>query len=157
MSGRLNIREATQNDVTFIVTVLLLANEKRLSARKEWRAERFLKNVTASTQKEVDGKVANSTTYVIEYDNVQVGRLRIIQSGNEIHIAGIQIHPKHQRKGIGSQVIRAMMKDAKEKEWPLTLEVEKDNPDAKRLYIKLGFEFIEDRGDREYMALSYQS
>lgn len=153
MLGRLNMRQATQNDVTFVVKVLLLANEKRLSAREEWRAERFLKNVTASTQKEVDGKVANSTTYVIEYDNVQVGRLRIVRPGNEIHIAGIQVHPKYQGKGIGSQVIRAMMKDAKEKKWPLTLEVEKDNPDAKRLYIKLGFEVTKDRGDREFMTL----
>jgi len=154
MSNKLNIGEATQNDVTFVATILLLANEKRLSARKGWRAERFLKNVTASTQNEVNGKVANSTTYVIEYDNVQVGRLRLLQPDNELHIAGIQIHPKHQRKGIGSQVILTMMKKAKEENLPLTLEIEKDNPDAKRLYIKLGFEFVEDRGDREFMALS---
>jgi len=153
MASILNIRKATQNDIEFLASVSLLANEKRLSAETSWNAEHFVKQARTSAKREVQGKVKDSITYVIECDCTPVGRLRVIRPGNEIHIAGIQILPIHQQKGTGSRVLRTMIREAMEKALPLTLEVEKNNPNAKRFYLRLGFKVEEDRGDREFVVL----
>lgn len=149
----LNIRKATDSDIAFLVNVNLLANEQRLSVNPEWNAETFCKKAQTSTTKQIQGKVKNSVTYVIEFHGAAVGRLRVIRPSHEIHIAGIQILPNHQHKGIGSSVITEIIKESKEKALQLTLEVEKDNPNAKRLYERMGFIVAEDRNDRELMTL----
>lgn len=54
---------------------------------------------------------------------------------------------------MGRAAMGTIMKEAAEKGLPLTLEVEKDNPDAKRLYLQLGFKVVRERKDRELMEL----
>ena len=46
--------------------------------------------------------------------------------------------PEHQKKGIGSTVIQLLLREGRARHLPVTLEVEKDNPQAKRLYLRLG-------------------
>lgn len=150
---KLNIRPGTKNDIAFLATVNLLANETRLSSHKDWDAEAFAQLVETSARNEVAGNVDQSITHVIELEGVPVGRLRLVRPGNGIHVAGIQIHPSHQGRGIGTAVMHSVIKEASEKSLPLTLEVEKDNPAARRLYLRLGFVVVEDRGDRECMTL----
>ena len=147
----LTIRKATRDDVEFLASVDLLANEKRCAERPDWNPERALERLRAAAVKQVDGMEENSMTYVIESDRTPVGRLRLVRPGDRLHLAGIQIHPAHQRKGIGSSILSDLMKEADENALPLTLEVDKDNPDAMRLYLRLGFEVIEDRGEKDLM------
>ena len=147
----LTVREATMDDVEFLVSVNLLANEARCAARPDWNAERALERMTAAAVKQIDGMEEHSMTYVIESDRTPVGRLRLVRPGDRLHLAGIQIHPAHQRKGIGSSVLSDPMQEADENALPLTLEVDKDNPDAMRLYLRSGFEVIEERGEKDLM------
>ena len=46
------------------------------------------------------------------------------------------------------------MTEAQSKGLPLQLEVEKENPHAKRLYLRLGFRVVEDRGTKELMEIA---
>lgn len=108
-----------------------------------------------ATREEVEGKEENSLTYVVEADGTPVGRLRVVRTDEELLIAGIQILPVYQRKGIGSEVIRSLMGEAKRNALPVRLEVEKDNPDAKRLYLRLGFRVIQERNDRELREVRF--
>lgn len=149
----LSIREATENDVALLARVNTLANENRLSAETGWDPAHFAENATESAKEEVAGIVVDSTTYVIAYGGEDVGRLRVIRHPGELHVAGIQILPEHQGKGIGSSVMKTVIEEAAGNDYPLTLEVEKNNLDAKRLYERLGFEMVEDRVDRELMKL----
>ena len=50
-----------------------------------------------------------------------------------------------------------MIEEAETADLPVTLEVGKDNPDAKRLYERLGFQVAQDRKVRELMRLSCPS
>ena len=147
----IEFRPATPRDIEFLTSVNISANEERLSTREDWDADAFARDVEASARNQVAGKVEHSITYVIELDGTAVGRLRLIRPGNERHVAGIQILPSHQRKGIGSRVMQRIVDEAQQSGLPVTLEVEKDNPRAKRLYQRLSFVVIEDRGDRELM------
>ena len=55
-------------------------------------------------------------------------------------ITNVAVHPDHRRQGIGSMLIEAMIKSAREKKLDLlTLEVRKSNIAAQSLYEKYGF------------------
>ena len=146
------VRPATQEDIGFLVRVLLLANIERYQQQEGWNTEAFLESVHLSTRDEVQGQVQDSITYVIASQGQDVGRLRVVRTRNHLVIAGIQILPEHQKKGIGSTVIQSLLHEGQARHLPVTLEVEKDNPHAKRLYLRLGFVMTGERGDRFCMA-----
>jgi len=56
-----------------------------------------------------------------------------------IELSGIQLLPHVQRQGIGTAVIEDLKAEAAKVALPLDLGVEKDNPNAQRLYERLGF------------------
>ena len=51
-------------------------------------------------------------------------------------------------------VIESLLHEGQARHLPVTLEVEKDNPHAKRLYLRLGFVMTGEKGDRFCMAAS---
>jgi ribosomal protein S18 acetylase RimI-like enzyme len=148
-----SVRPATTGDIDFLAQVVLLANVERYQKAADWNAAVFLAEARARTADEVDGNVDDSTTYVIEADGERVGRLRIVRTGERLEIAGIQVLPAYQRRGIGTLVITSHMHEGKTRGVPVVLEVEKDNPDARRLYLRLGFVQRDDRGDRFLMIV----
>jgi ribosomal protein S18 acetylase RimI-like enzyme len=67
-------------------------------------------------------------------DETQVG---------EYYIDCVGVHPDHQGKGIGSELFQFLINEyVHRKNETLGLLVDKDNPDAKKLYLKLGFEVV---------------
>jgi GNAT superfamily N-acetyltransferase len=147
-----NLREATVDDVAFLVSVHAAVNREKFAGKDE-DAERFLTQVTAWAGDEVAGKVKDSVTYVIVTGGTSVGRLRVVRRSYELMIAGIQILPKHQGMGIGSGIIRSLIDEAEGKRLPVRLEVDRRDPDAKRLYLGLGFQVVEDRDRCELMEI----
>ena len=69
-----------------------------------------------------------------------MGRLRVLRTGQTIELAGIQLLPEVQGRGIGTAIIEALKAEAAETGATVELGVEKDNPNARRLYHRLGFE-----------------
>jgi GNAT superfamily N-acetyltransferase len=69
----------------------------------------MLQDAREATRNQVQGKVAHSTTYVIVSEGERVGRLRVVRPAQHIEIAGLQVLPTHQRRGIGTAVIRAIL------------------------------------------------
>jgi GNAT superfamily N-acetyltransferase len=133
------LRAATAGDVQFLADVVIEAT--RAQGRfpdgfdeRDWR-QRF----SAWTMGEVRGEVPGSTTNVIEIGTDRVGRLRITHTAGCIELSGIQLLPRVQRHGIGTAVIEDLKAEAASAGVPLELGVEKDNPDARRLYERLGF------------------
>ena len=149
----LEVREASTEDFEFLASLLVLVDEDRLAGREGWDREQFVDRCRTQTGEEVAGKVANSLTSVVEADGTPVGRLRVVRMSDELFIAGVQVLPEHQGKGIGSEVVGSVMDEGRRKGLPVRLEVGKDNPDAKRLYMRLGFRVIEDRDNMELMEI----
>ncbi|MEV5966156.1 GNAT family N-acetyltransferase [Kribbella sp. NPDC051952] len=76
---------------------------------------------------------------VIELDGQPVGRLRLTRTAEALELNGIQLLPDVQNRGIGTAIITQLQSEAASTGVPLELEVAKDNPNARRLYDRLGF------------------
>jgi GNAT superfamily N-acetyltransferase len=133
------IRAATDQDVGFLADVVIEATraQGRLPAdfdEREWR-RRFGEWAI----EQVRSEAADNTTSVIEVNNERAGRLRITRTADYIELSGIQLRPDVQRHGIGTAIIEDLKVQAEAVGVPLELAVEKDNPDAGKLYERLGF------------------
>lgn len=133
------LRTATESDVEFLARVLLLTNEDRYSKHPGWDSTQFYRGALDDAADQVAGNVPNSTTFVITEEGLDVGRMRLVATTLKIEIAGLQILPEHQSQGIGTAVINSVLERAHRTGIPVELEVETDNPGARRLYERLGF------------------
>jgi len=79
-----------------------------------------------------------------------IGRLYVDRREDEIRIIDIALLPEHRGKGIGSRVMKSLLDEGKNSGKPVRIHVEKNNP-ALRLYHRLGFTKIEDRGVYDLM------
>ena len=72
----------------------------------------------------------------------------------EFYIDSIGVSPPHQGKGIGSKLIQHIIEQkVYEASGTLGLLVDKANPAAKRLYVKLGFETV---GEKTLLGISLE-
>ena len=91
---------------------------------------------------------------VIEKEGVPVGRLYVAHWEREIRIMDIAILPEHRGAGIGTQLLRELQNEARSAGKTLTIHVERFNP-ALRLYERLGFQMVEDKG--VYLLMEWES
>ncbi|MBL1129442.1 MAG: GNAT family N-acetyltransferase [Chloroflexi bacterium] len=69
----------------------------------------------------------------------------------EIRLMDITLLPVYRRQGIGSQIIGDLLRESEQTNCPVTLHVEMINPDAYRLYERLGFTAVNQRGIHIFM------
>ena len=82
---------------------------------------------------------------IIESDGVSIGRLYVAHWEREIRIMDIALLPEHRGARVGTQLMRALQNEAHSAGKTLTIHVERFNP-ALRLYERLGFKMVEDKG-----------
>ena len=91
-----------------------------------------------------------SESLVIRTRGQPVGRLYVDRTTEEIRVMDIALLPQHRGRGIGRELIGALQAEAEAAGIPVTLHVEAHNP-AQRLYARLGFTFVEDRGVYQFL------
>ncbi len=133
------IRPATAEDVEFLADVVVQATRAQHRLPDEFDEEQWRAGFGEWTLDELHGAIPDSVTSVIEVCNRRVGRLRVVRTAERIELCGIQLLPDIQRQGIGTAIIEGLQAEAVVACIPLDLDVEKDNPDARRLYEHLGF------------------
>jgi ribosomal protein S18 acetylase RimI-like enzyme len=89
--------------------------------------------------------------WVIEHDEERCGGLMIEAKPDSLYIHEIQLSPAFQRRGIGSMIIRSVLTRAAQREVVVALSVVPANPDARRLYERLGFEVTHEKAPFLYM------
>jgi ribosomal protein S18 acetylase RimI-like enzyme len=82
---------------------------------------------------------------VILLQDVPIGRLYVKQYEREIRIMDIALLPEYRNRGIGSSLLHGILSHGQSLTLPVTIHVERFNP-ALRLYERLGFKPIEDKG-----------
>ena len=82
---------------------------------------------------------------VILADDCPVGRLYVARWPGEIRIVDIALLPEHRNAGIGGALLEELIFESEATGRPLSIHVERFNP-ALRLYARLGFEMVEDKG-----------
>jgi ribosomal protein S18 acetylase RimI-like enzyme len=82
---------------------------------------------------------------LILLDGQPIGRLYLDQWDDQIRIVDIALLPQQRGQGIGTALLRAILDRGRQLALPVTIHVERFNP-ALRLYDRLGFRTIEDKG-----------
>jgi ribosomal protein S18 acetylase RimI-like enzyme len=87
----------------------------------------------------------NASFDVIELDGQPAGRIYVARWDEEIRIMDLALLPEHRGKGIGTQLLRDLLDEGARTGKRVSIHVEKNNP-ALRLYARLGFARVGDRG-----------
>ena len=125
------LRPATPDDSELVFRVKKAALGEYIRRTWGWD-EKFQRDLHV---KEYDPRAIK----IISYLDTEVGWLEVDRRSDEFWLAGLYVLPGHQGHGVGSAVIMDIIKEASERQLPVTLEVLKVNPRAQALYEKLGF------------------
>jgi GNAT superfamily N-acetyltransferase len=68
-----------------------------------------------------------------------IGKLTVSVNPQRVHLVDIALSPEVRGLGVGTVVLQALQALAQAKNTPLCLSVSTQNPQAKRLYLRLGF------------------
>ena len=82
---------------------------------------------------------------VIEVDGTPAGRFYVNRGQDEIRLVDIALLPEYRQGGIGTGLIQGLLAEAGTRGLPVTIHVEVGNQ-ARKLYERLGFERVADRG-----------
>lgn len=85
---------------------------------------------------------------IVSLDQQPVALLKAYSDETYWHLIQIQVSPHYQGQGLGSQLVKKIMQQAKQEQKKVLLSVLKSNP-AKILYQRLGFS-VTDEGENDY-------
>jgi ribosomal protein S18 acetylase RimI-like enzyme len=88
---------------------------------------------------------ASTDCAVLEQDGVPAGRLYVDRQGGTLLVVDVALLPEWRARGIGTELMQAVIAEAGAAGKTVTVTVEKYNP-AQRLYRRLGFREVSDEG-----------
>lgn len=141
-----HLRAAESSDLGFLADVVISATRDQGRLPDEFDEAGFRVEFERWTTEQIAARVEGSSTYVIEIDGERVGRLRIIRERRGVELAGIQLLPRFQSRGIGSEIVALLKTEVASAGSSLELSVEKDNPRAQAFYERHGMVVIDTTG-----------
>lgn len=153
MEPALSLRPITADDRDLLYRVYASTREEEL-AGVDWDAGRkaaFLLMQFEAQHSYYQANYPGARFEVILLDGAPAGRLYLDRRAAEIRIVDIALLPAYRRRGLGSALLRAILAAGDEAGLPVTIHVERFNP-AMRLYERLGFREVEDKGVYAFMS-----
>src|SRR5689334_16557444 len=141
------IRRATSDDVAFLTDVAVRAIRGRGPLPPDFDEADYRSGFAEWTEEQVRGEIPDSVTSVVEVDGERVARLRVVRTPEAVELAGIQLLPAYQGRGIGGAILRSLAAEARATGRPLALSVEKDNPRARAFYEAYGMTKVDETDD----------
>ena len=141
----ISLRPAGADDRDFLLRVYASTREEelRLLAWSADQKEAFVRMQFEAQDAYYREHYHPATFDVVEVDGERVGRLYVARWGDELRIVDVALLPEHRGRGIGTSLLRALLREAEGKR--VSIHVERHNP-AKRLYERLGFTESADHG-----------
>ena len=147
MDLRIELRPVCETDREFLVAVYGSTREEELRS-VPWSEEQkaaFIAMQFDAQQKHWGEVYPEASRDVICVGGEPAGRLYVNRGEKEMRIVDIAILPPFRGKGAGASLLRSMFAEGDASGRPVTIHVERHNP-ALRLYERLGFTMIEDKG-----------
>lgn len=142
-----SLRPIRDDDLDFLCRVYASTRMEEL-APVPWTPEQkeaFLRFQFDAQHRYYQTHYAGSSFDVVLVDGEPAGRLYVARWEKEIRIVDIAILPEHRGSGIGTHLLEAVLAEGDEAGKAVSIHVEATNP-ARRLYERLGFSPVEDRG-----------
>ncbi len=140
-------RPITAEDEEFLCRVYASTREEEL-AQTDWdnaQKENFLRMQFHAQHTHYQTYYTGAQFQIILWYDEPIGRLYLAYWKNEIRLIDIALLPAHRGQGLGATIIKRIQAEGAEAGLPVCIHVEKFNP-ALRLYERLGFRAIEDKG-----------
>jgi GNAT superfamily N-acetyltransferase len=134
-------------DMDFLADLYASTRADELSI-VDWDEEekaKFLKMQFDAQHAHYQEHYGNADFDIILYDGEPIGRLYLERMKDEYRLIDIALILEYRNKGLGSQLMRELLDKAADEGIPVRIHVEKFNP-ALRLYERLGFRTLEDKG-----------
>ena len=146
-SAAISLRSVRPDDQAFLLSVYASTREPEL-ATVEWDAAQkaaFVRMQFDAQHAYYQEHYEGAAFDVILAGGQPAGRLYIHRRDDEIRIMDIALLPEFCNRGIGTTLLHGLQSEAAAAGKPLRIHVERFNP-ALRLYERLGFRQIDDRG-----------
>lgn len=147
MSLPVALRTATSEDNEFLAAVYEGTRLEELAVT-DWTSEQktqFCRMQFVAQDAHYRQHYPTAEYYVVELEGVPVGRLYYDRWTREIRIMDIAVLPEYRGRGIGTLLLKDLLKEAADSGKILSIHVERMNP-ALNLYQRLGFALAEDKG-----------
>ncbi len=135
------LRKRDERDADFLLmlfgevkTAELHAGSWPRQARERLMAQQFI-----AFEQSVQSRYPSSEDHVIVHASKRIGRLQINSDFQSIRVTNLSLLPAYRNKGIGSRILREIIREADATDREVLFEVDKVNP-AVTLYRRLGFE-----------------
>ena len=151
---RIALRPATPRDRELLFRVYASTREEEL-APVPWppeAKEAFLRQQFDAQDAWWRTNYAGASFEVVVVDGLDAGRLYLWEGPSELRIVDVAPLPEARRGGIGTRLLEDVKARASAAGKAVTIHVERMNP-ALRLYERLGFRLVEDKG--VYLFLSW--
>jgi len=152
----ISLRPITPEDESFLASLYASTRADEL-AQTNWSDEQkamFCRLQFNAQTTDYQRNYPDASFQIIERNGVAAGRLLVMRSDEAVHVIDIALLPEHRGAGIGTKFLRELQSEAKAAGKPLSIHVERFNP-ARRLYDRLGFQQVEDKGI--YLLLEWSS
>lgn len=146
-SHRTSLRPVTDDDreFLFLLYASTRAEEMEMVSWTEAEKEAFLRFQFDAQSKYYAEQYPEAKFDIIELRGEPVGRLYVARLEAEIRLIDIALVPEHRGRGLGGELMASILAQGTTSGLPVTIHVEFNNP-AMRLYQRLGFAKIEERG-----------
>ena len=118
-------------------------------AEMEWIIRELQLNAVAQAEK-FSQQWKQTQVRVITLNGLDVGWLQSFTEGDALFLGQLFVERTHQRRGIGTEVMKRLLQEAEGLNQAVRLDVVKINP-AMRLYERLGFRVIGEEARKFYM------
>ncbi len=147
MSSTISLRPEQQGDESFLLKLYAStrAAEMQLVPWNDAQKEAFLRSQFALQVHHYRKYYPEAAFLIIERDAQPIGRLYVDSSGPCVLVIDIAILPEHRSAGIGGRLMEDVLSSAATECKTVQIHVETSNR-ARKLYERLGFRQIEDKG-----------
>jgi ribosomal protein S18 acetylase RimI-like enzyme len=145
--GVLSLRRFTPDDLPFLARLYATTREDEL-AQVPWTDEQkaeFCRQQFEAQHAWWQEHYTNARYDLVLLNGRPAGRLYVDVWKDEVRIIDIALLPEHRGAGLGAALLRAVLTEGDGRGLPVSIHVERFNP-ALRLYHRLGFEMVEDKG-----------
>lgn len=139
--ARLRLRAIAPEDEAFVLEVYAGVRGEELAALgwNQAQQELFLKMQLRARDQSYLMYYPGLDDQIILYNNRPAGRLIVSRTDEAVRLVDISLLPQYRGKGVGTSLIKSLLTEAYETKRAVQLQVEKTNPQAFRLYERLGF------------------
>jgi ribosomal protein S18 acetylase RimI-like enzyme len=142
--GGVTLRRVTAGDEEFVYQVYASTRAEELAPLK-WSAEQqdsFLRMQFTLRQRDYGARFDAAGHQIVLRGDRPVGIIWVSRDGREIRLADLALLPAQRGSGIGTILVRELIKESDRTGKPVRLMVLQVNRGALRLYERLGFKVV---------------